>query len=145
MPDPETQTALPEPGPAPDLPSVNPEAHPAADSESQTTNWVDPLFLERDSSPLPDEIVEAGSEEVAQAIAAENEDAGPSAEQLANLVAHFNESPDSDDTAEKPAPDGDKADKPVHPAAKVQEDPATSGDACSDSGSKAAADGEASM
>ena len=116
MPDPKTQTALPEPGAAPDVPSVNPEDTPIADSESQTTNWVDPLFLERDSSPLPDEIVVAGSEEAAQAAADEDESESPSVEQLANLVAHFNEG--SDDTAGKPA----AAKAKEVPAAKAKDD-----------------------
>ena len=133
MPDPETQTVTPEPGAAPDVPSVNPEAHPVADSESQGTNWVDPLFLERDSAPLPDEIVVAGSEEAAQAAAAETDDAGPSAEQLAELVAQDTEAPES----------GDAAGKPVKPAAKAKEQPAKGDGDGSDAGSEATAGGDA--
>lgn len=120
MPDPETQLALPEPGAAPDMPSVNPEDTPIADSESQTTNWVDPIFLERDSAPLPDEIVIAGSEEAAEAAAAENESESPSAEQLAKLVSHFNEGAESDDTAGKPAKAAEKAKE--EPAEKARDD-----------------------
>ena len=141
MADPETQTVTPEPGAAPDVPSVNPEAHPVADSESQGTDWVDPLFLERDEAVLPDEIVVAGSEEAAQAAAAETEDAAPSAEQLAKLIAEDTEAPGSDDPAGKPAQTAAKAKE--EPAAKAKKgDDKDSGDAGStadsETGSEAA-------
>ncbi len=109
MSDPKAQTAPPEPAPTMDVPSVNPEPQPVADSESQDNQWVDPLFLDQDD-PLSDEPV--GSEEAAKAADAGEGDAGPSAEQLAELVAKDTEAPKSDAADPKaqaePAPDGDE-------------------------------------
>ncbi len=133
MTDPETQIVTPEPDAASGVPSVNPEVHPVADSESQGTNWVDPLFLERADTPLPDEIVTAGSDEAAQAAAAETEDTSPSAEQLAKLIAEDIEAPGSSDPAGKPA----------QTAVQAQEEPAEGedgGDAGSTAGSETGSD-----
>ncbi len=109
MSDTEAQTATPEPAPAMSVPSVNPETHPVADSESQDTQWIDPMFRDQDD-PLSDE--PAGGEEAAEAAEGGEGDAGPSAEQLAELVAKDTEAPESDKTAPKaqaePTPDGDE-------------------------------------
>ena len=111
MSDPETQTATPEPAPTMEVPSVNPETPPVADSESQDTQWIDPMFRDQDA-PLSDE--PAGDEEAAEAAEGGEGDAGPSAEQLAELVAKDTEAPKSDKTAGKP----------VQPAAEAKEEPA---------------------
>ena len=116
MSDPETQTANPEPASTTGVPSVNPEPSPVADNESQGTNWIDPMFEDRDA-PLPDEIVEPGGEEAEQA---ETKDPGPSAEQLAKLVAEDTE------TAEKPAQPAEQAEK--EPAFRHSPDWSRAGD-----------------
>jgi hypothetical protein len=91
------------------VPSVNPETPPVADSESQDTQWIDPMFRDQDD-PLPDE--PASDEEAAEAAEGDKGDAGPTAEQLAELVAKDTEAPESDNAAPKaqaePAPGGDE-------------------------------------
>ncbi len=119
MPDPET--ANPEPTPSIVVPSVNPETPPITDNESQDTQWIDPMFEDQDA-PLSDEIVEAGGEEAEQA---ETKGPGPSAEQLAKLVAE----------------DTEIVEKPAQPAEQAEKEPAD-GDG-SDAGSKAAEGGDA--